>query len=161
MTTAPTPSTLPHRFAVAPLALATVACGLVAGVAAYGLAGVAGWGVEAKPLILAAASGAGACLLPALLAIAMLALLHATNSTKATIILAASVARMLFSLLLALTTFFLLNPEGKTFWTSFLIAGLLTIAAEAAWGVRELARTDHASNSPHAESAAGATIGVS
>ena len=155
MTTSAPSSVSKH--ALATLALGVVGSAVIAGVAAYFIGGMAGWASPTRALE-AATMGAGSCLVAALVAVAVLALARMSDATRGVIILAASVARLLLSLLLALALFLLFNPEGKTFWVAFLVAGLLAIAVEAAWGVRELSKAHQPSV---ATDPAHGTIGVS
>jgi hypothetical protein len=53
-------------------------------------------------------------------------------------VLASSTARMLVALFVGVLLFFLLSLEGRTFWTSFLLSGLLALATETAWAVRTI-----------------------
>lgn len=120
------------------LAASMLLCACMSGAGAYGLAGVAGWGGDPTALAQAAALGAASCLVPALVASAVLVAALRTGTTPAFVLMGASVARFLLSLLVGLGAFLLLHPEGKTFWASFLICGLLGIVVEAAWSVRLL-----------------------
>lgn len=52
--------------------------------------------------------------------------------------LASSMSRMLLALLIGLPLFLVVHADGKTFWTCFLLAGLLALAAETAWALRQL-----------------------
>jgi hypothetical protein len=151
------PSSSISRHALAPLAFGIIGSAAVAAVSTYGVAGMAGWTTGAKA-IQATAMGAGSCLAAAMIALAILALARTSDAARGMLILAASVARLLMSLLFALALFLLFNPEGKTFWVAFLLAGLLAIAVEAAWGVRELSKNHQPSV---ATKPASGSIGVS
>lgn len=48
--------------------------------------------------------------------------------------------RGLVSILAALGLFMALSPEGKTFWTAFLLVGAMVLIAETAWGMRVAGR---------------------
>lgn len=68
-------------------------------------------------------------------------------------LLAGSTVRMLVSLSLALVVYFvggMSKPAGMVFWIVFLACGLAAIVAEAAWGVKNLARlsTDRSTDTP-------------
>ncbi len=136
-------STAPRPNVLA-LAASMLLCAGVSGAGAYGLAGIAGWGAGSGELARAAALGAASCLIPSFVASALLVAALRTGTTPAFVLMGASVARFLLSLLVGLGAFLLLHPEGKTFWASFLICGLLGIVVEAAWSVRLL----HTSTSP-------------
>lgn len=51
-------------------------------------------------------------------------------------VLASSMARMMGALFAGLMVFFMLHPDGRTFWVTFLSAGLVALVAEALWAVR-------------------------
>jgi hypothetical protein len=51
-------------------------------------------------------------------------------------VLASSTARMLISLMVGVLLYFLMSLEGRTFWTSFLLAGLFALLAETTWAIR-------------------------
>ena len=53
-------------------------------------------------------------------------------------VLASSMARMLTALSLGLAAHFIASPDGRTFWTCFLIAGLLALMAETVWVIRTI-----------------------
>ncbi|HVU63150.1 MAG TPA: hypothetical protein VHC70_04190 [Phycisphaerales bacterium] len=53
-------------------------------------------------------------------------------------VLASSMARMLVALLVGVVVYFLVRPEGHTYWTCFLSAGLLALTTEASWAVRTI-----------------------
>ena len=53
-------------------------------------------------------------------------------------VLASSMARMLVALSLGLAAYFVAAPDGRTFWTCFLIAGLLALMAETVWAIRTI-----------------------
>lgn len=51
-------------------------------------------------------------------------------------VLAASMARMLFALMLGLLAYFVVGFEGRSFWVCFLACGLTVLVAESLWAVR-------------------------
>lgn len=51
-------------------------------------------------------------------------------------ILTASMARMLSALFAGIIMYFVFRPEGRTFWVTFLAAGLAALIAEAVWAIR-------------------------
>ena len=53
-------------------------------------------------------------------------------------VLASSMARMLTALSLGLAAYFVASPDGRTFWTCFLVAGLLALMAETVWAIRTI-----------------------
>lgn len=53
-------------------------------------------------------------------------------------VLASSMARMLTALLVGLIAYFMIHPEGKTFWVCFLAAGLFALIGEAFWAIRTI-----------------------
>lgn len=53
-------------------------------------------------------------------------------------VLASSMARMLTALSLGLAAYFVASPDGRTFWTCFLTAGLLALMAETVWAIRTI-----------------------
>jgi hypothetical protein len=63
-------------------------------------------------------------------------------------------ARMFTALFAGLIVYMMLRPEGRTFWVTFLAAGLAALVAEAVWAIRTI-------NSPtRAQSAASANHGA-
>jgi hypothetical protein len=69
-------------------------------------------------------------------------------------VLASSMARMFTALFAGLIVYMMLRPEGRTFWVTFLAAGLAALVAEAVWAIRTI-------NSPtRAQSAASANHGA-
>lgn len=125
-------------FRVLPL-VGTVIAGVVAGaLAGYAVARLANWPVGASPVN------------PAVLAIvvwsfaASLGILTIIGGTgrvverAGLVVVAASFLRMLTALMLGVGAHFVLHPEGKTFWTCFLLAGLGCLVAETVWAMRIL-----------------------
>ena len=51
-------------------------------------------------------------------------------------VLASSMARMLFALMLGLLAYFTVGFEGRSFWVCFLACGLTVLVAESLWAVR-------------------------
>ncbi len=51
-------------------------------------------------------------------------------------VLASSMARMLFALMLGLLAYFVVGFEGRSFWVCFLACGLTVLVAESLWAVR-------------------------
>ncbi len=56
------------------------------------------------------------------------------------LIVASGLIRMFVALAAALALFLILNPEGKTFWASFLLGGLLCLLVETSWGLSAMRR---------------------
>lgn len=54
-------------------------------------------------------------------------------------IMGASFGRMIGALTIALSVYFIVQPEGRPFWIVFLLAGLGSLAAEVLWAVKSLA----------------------
>ena len=114
---------------------AAVGCLACAGFAAMGE-----WG--SAPRIAAGAGMALGCWLFA--AVAGVTLLKAFTGGRtdrlAPAVMGESFGRMLLALALGLGVFLLAQPEGKTFWFSFLAAGLVSLMAETAWAMKTLNR---------------------
>ena len=51
-------------------------------------------------------------------------------------VMAASVSRMFFALILGVPVFILLAPENRTFWICFVCAGVSILVAESWWAIR-------------------------
>lgn len=122
--------------------LGAIACAAFVGL---GVARSLGWldaSASAAPALLGAASWSFAAILGA-------CVLHlACNADPRRLgfgVLAASGSRMLIALFTGLFLFFAMNPDGKTFWSTFLIAGIFALVAEAVWSVLILNRINRAS----------------
>ncbi len=51
------------------------------------------------------------------------------------LVVAAGSIRILSSLFVALAVYFIVAPEGRTFWSSFLVCGLVCLVVETAWAM--------------------------
>lgn len=56
------------------------------------------------------------------------------------LIVASGLIRMFVGLAAALVLYLILNLEGKTFWASFLLGGLLSLLVETCWGMSAVRR---------------------
>lgn len=87
-----------------------------------------------------------------------------TPASAPVALLAGSTVRMLVSLSLALSVYFLGQmdkPTGMVFWIVFLACGLAAIVAEAAWGVKNLNRpASPASDSTNLDSPSRAAAAI-
>lgn len=137
MTNTPTSTPTFQPAANAGIVLGSAGLGVVVGV---GCAAAAGWaGRDPSTLIRAGALAGIAWLIAGVLGAFVLALV--TNRRVDALgmgVLASSMARMLLALLVSLPVFFVGGPDGRTFWTCFLLAGLAALCAETAWGIRQL-----------------------
>lgn len=117
--------------------LGAVALGAVIG-GGCGLAMV--WtGDDAGRAAAAALMGGGAWAVGALIGLALIATTGTQDAGRLSFaVLVASVVRMLGALALGLVLFFGLGPEGRTFWTTFLVCGLLALMAETSWAMHTL-----------------------
>ncbi|MFO0832070.1 MAG: hypothetical protein U0637_09520 [Phycisphaerales bacterium] len=123
---------------------------VVGAIAGGGLAAFNGWGAEggSGSGTLAASVLAGGSVL--VTALAVLGVFRAmrfgmvatqTNprpSVQPAMLTGMSAARMLGSLVVALGVYLVFKPEGRAFWVSFLLGGLLALMIETAWSVRWL-----------------------
>lgn len=132
-----TASTPKATFRTLPL-VGSVFAGVLMGVAAgYGVAQTAGWtSGSANPMsapILAAIVWLFAAGLGVLMVIGGTA---KVIERAGLVVVAASFLRMITALMLGIGAYFALRPEGKTFWTCFLLAGLVCLVAETVWAMR-------------------------
>ncbi len=61
-------------------------------------------------------------------------------------VLASSMARMLTALMVGLIAYFIIKPEGRTFWVCFLAAGMLALIGEAFWAIRTINAAAHSTD---------------
>jgi len=73
----------------------------------------------------------------AMVSVALLLVISKTVKPEsfALVVVGSGVARMLIALALTLAAFMLINPEGKSLWTAFLLTNLFALIAETTWGV--------------------------
>jgi len=110
--------------------------GVAAAVAASGWA----WASEGDARM-AVALALAAVVFASILGFVMVAAAAGAGPAKlATMVFAAGVVRMILSLSVGLALFMILGPEGRSFWTAFLVASLLSLVAETAWGMSTLKR---------------------
>lgn len=123
------------RLPLVPLAAGVVVASCVGAAGAMAAASAAAWtsGREAG----LAAGVALACVLVACVAGSLVVSLVAGGDARrvAPGVVAAGVVRMIASLGLGLTLFLVIKPDGRTFWTAFLVSNLLCLAVETAWGM--------------------------
>lgn len=125
-----------------PIGAALALLGAIAIGAAIGLGiGLArSWTAEGlDPALIAAGLGAAAWLVGAIVGLALIVAVNSRDAARLSFaVLAASMVRMLVALSVGLLAFFVLEPEGRTFWTSFLMCGLLALMAETSWAMHTL-----------------------
>lgn len=127
-----------------------LACAFFGGLIGFGLGVSAGF--ASQPLAAKAVALAALCILIGA-AHGLFVLFTAARQAierLPMLIVASGLIRMFVALAAALALYLILNPEGKTFWASFLLGGLLSLLVETAWGmsaVRRLFPTSPASPS--------------
>lgn len=115
--------------------MGAVCVGVIAGV---GVGAAAGW-ADARSLAIAAATAGAVWGFATLVGVQTLILGTGLASDRLGFgVLASSMARMLTALLVGVVVYFLVKPEGQTFWVCFLAAGLAALIAEAIWGIRTI-----------------------
>ena len=116
-------------------ALAIVFAGVLVGVGGgVGICASAGWALGG--MLAAGTSAALVWLVAALLGVQALVVGTGLSVDRLGFgVLASSMARMLFALLVGLLVYFLGGLDGRQFWVCFLGAGLVALAAEALWAV--------------------------
>lgn len=108
---------------------------VVGAVAVMAVANAAGW-ASGKASGGAAGLALAAVLTASLAGLVLLVLLVGQDLRRlAMAVVGAGVARMLASLGLGLALYLILQPEGKTFWATFLVCNLLCLVVETAWGM--------------------------
>lgn len=107
---------------------------------AFGLAASAGFATP--PLAAKAAALAAICILIGSAHALFVLLVAARQSIERLpmLIVASGLIRMFVALAVALAIYLILNPDGKTFWASFLLGGLLTLLVETSWGLSAMRR---------------------
>ena len=112
-------------------------CAVVAGLGvASSLAMNMGWGQDDSAAI-PALWGSVAVAMGVVSGLVLLRLLLSLDRVPvAMAVVGAGVARMLASLACGLALYFVTNPEGKTYWTAFLVGNLLALAVETMWGIK-------------------------
>lgn len=128
---------LPHSTFKARQALAVGVLSVVVGVAlGAAFCMQMGW-AEGRVLTNAAGLAGLVWLAAALLGVQVLVIGTGLNVDRLGMgVLAASMARMLAALFVGLIAYFMIHPEGRTFWVTFLAAGLIALFGEALWAVR-------------------------
>lgn len=141
--------------AITPANSTTVRSLALMSLASISLGGIAAWLIGSMLNWLnagvAAALGALATFIGGTLATFVVRILIGSGQSVAIAAVAAGVVRTLSALFLGLALYFVANPEGRTFWTAFLISNLLALIAESTWGIKNNAR--EAAPAPH-------TVGV-
>jgi len=79
-------------------------------------------------------------LIGSMIAIISVRILIGFGQSVAIASVAAGIIRMMTGLFVSLALFFMANPEGRSFWTAFLISNLLSLIAESIWGIKNNAR---------------------
>jgi hypothetical protein len=148
MTDMTDPVSQPRDLKLAPLGgLMLLSC-LFGPMFAYGLAVLAVWGDgTSSTLLLPAILGGGVWAFAAALGLGLIALTSRGKvSNLGFPVLAASIIRMFVAFSLGLVLYFSLKCEGKTFWASFLVTGLVCLTVETAWAFRTLTASPAASS---------------
>lgn len=147
MTQSASQSRAPSVLPLAGVCLLAVVCSEVV---AFGLGRFNVW-AEHEALILAALLS-GAVVLAGLVNGLVVLTVGVRNTPERLpmLIVAAGVVRMLIGLFVGLAVYLIVRPEGRTFWFGFLIAGLVCLMVETAWGLagtrRVFAGPDSAAN---------------
>lgn len=137
MTTAIGPSPTFHS---STLGARLVGAALAGCAACAGLAMVGAW-TQPERIALGAGLAFACWLFAALAGVTLLAVFTGGRVDRlAPALLGESFGRMLLALTAGLGTYLLAAPDGKTFWISFLVAGLVSLIAETAWAMRTLNR---------------------
>ena len=91
-------------------------------------------GGDARQIVAAAAMAAGAWALGGAVGLGLIIAATVQDAAKLSFaVLAASMLRMMVALAVGLTSFFAFSPDGRTFWTTFLVCGLTALIAETSW----------------------------
>lgn len=125
---------------IAKLISLLLASALFGGLLAFGLGVSAGF--ASQPVAAKAAALAALCILIGA-AHALFVLFAAARQAierLPMLIVASGLIRMFVALAAALALYLILNPEGKTFWASFLLGGLLSLLVETSWGMSAVRR---------------------
>jgi hypothetical protein len=131
---APSPSTFRPRQILAVVVIAVIV-GTLVGV---GIGIASGWG-GTRELTIAALTAAAVWLFATLLGVQTLIFGSGLQVDRLGFgILASSMGRMLAALLVGVVVFFLVKPQGETFWVCFLSAGLAALIAESVWAIRTI-----------------------
>jgi hypothetical protein len=125
---------------IATLIALLLASALFGALLAFGLAASAGF--APLPLAAKAAALAAICILIGSAHGLFVLVVAARQSIERLpmLIVASGLIRMFVALAVALAIYLILNPEGKTFWASFLLAGLLSLLVETSWGLSAMRR---------------------
>lgn len=111
-----------------------VILGVLTGAAISVASGWVGWNEPA--LIRSAVAVAGIWVLATLLGVQILVVGTGLAADRLGFgVLASSMSRMLFALLVGVVVYFLIGFEGRSFWVCFLGAGLAALVAEAVWAI--------------------------
>jgi hypothetical protein len=127
-------------------------------VAAYGIAGTAGWGAGAA-LVKSTALAGGAWIIAAAFSAAIIVLATRREIEKlGLIVVFVSFMRMLGAVAIGAGLYFAFRGtaahasesptntiDGKTYWCAFLVAGLTCLMAETTWAMRTLNKLSSAS----------------
>jgi hypothetical protein len=134
----PTPQ--PATFRTGPLTGQVVAAAVLGSFLGLGVAYAAGWaGGDLQALAIASLVAMLVWVGASILGVLLLSVNTQHQLSRiAPGVLASSTTRMLVALAVGVLLFFVLSLEGRTFWTSFLLAGLLALVAETAWAMRTI-----------------------
>lgn len=89
--------------------------------------------------LIAAGLGAAPWIVGSIIGLALIVAVNTRDAARLSFaVLAASMVRMFVALSVGLLAFFVLDPEGRTFWTTFLMCGLLALMAETSWAMHTL-----------------------
>lgn len=137
MTTAsPTPQTF-NSTALTGRLVGSAAAGSMA---CAGLAVIGGW-TDAGRIATASALAMACWVVAGLAGVTLLkAFTGGRTDRLAPAVMGESFGRMLLALAAGLCVYFLAAPDGRTFWFSFLAAGLVSLMAETAWAMKTLNR---------------------
>jgi len=131
-----TAQTVSKPLSVASLSVACIGSCASGALVAWITANVWNWADAQR----SAALGVVPTLIGATIALTAVRILIGSGQSVAIAAVAAGVLRTMVALFVALAVFFMAEPEGRSFWTAFLISNLLALIAESIWGIKNNAR---------------------